>query len=46
VDAKFKVGPAPPPQDARQRAIRGLRRRGLPGDDRAADVIESFLGSS
>jgi transcriptional regulator len=46
VDAKFKVGPAPPPQDARQRAIRGLRRRGLPGDDHAADVIESFLGSS
>ena len=45
-DAKFKVGPAAPPQDARQRVIRGLRRRSLPGDDRAADVIESSLGSS
>lgn len=45
-DAKFKVGPAAPPEDARQRVIRGLRARSLPGDHRAADVIESFLDSS
>ncbi|MBV9354995.1 MAG: FMN-binding negative transcriptional regulator [Chloroflexi bacterium] len=38
--AKFKAGPAPPPADVRQRVIDGLRGRGLPGDARAADVIE------
>ncbi len=38
--AKFKAGPAPPPADVRQQVIDGLRRRDLPGDARAADVIE------
>ena len=41
--AKFKLGPAAPPEDARQRVIRGLRTRAWPGDARAADVIESAL---
>ena len=38
--AKFKLGPAAPPADARQRVVRGLRQRNEPGDARAADVIE------
>jgi transcriptional regulator len=41
--AKFKVGPAVP--DARKREVAGrIRARGLPGDGRAADVIEASLG--
>jgi hypothetical protein len=40
--AKFKVGPAVPEARKRQVASR-LRARGLPGDRRAADVIESYL---
>ena len=36
---KFKAGPAVPPLDARQRVVDGLRQRGWPGDDRAANVI-------
>jgi transcriptional regulator len=40
--AKFKVGPAVP--DARKRQVaRRIRARGLPGDARAADVIEASL---
>ena len=39
--AKFKVGPAVPP-DRKEVAAR-LRDRDLPGDRRAADVIESYL---
>jgi len=42
--AKFKVGPASPPADAKQRTIRGLRERREPGDARAANVIEESLG--
>lgn len=41
--AKFKVGPAAPPEDAKRRVARGLRERDEPGDARAADVIESYL---
>lgn len=40
--AKFKVGPAGPPEEKR-RVIEGLRRRGAPGDARAADVIAETL---
>ncbi|HSR26255.1 MAG TPA: FMN-binding negative transcriptional regulator [Candidatus Eisenbacteria bacterium] len=40
--AKFKVGPAVP--DARKREVaRRIRVRGMPGDARAADVIEASL---
>jgi predicted FMN-binding regulatory protein PaiB len=40
--AKFKVGPAVP--DEKKREIAGrLRSRGLPGDERAAGVMESYL---
>jgi transcriptional regulator len=41
--AKFKVGPAVPPERKRDVARR-IRARGLPGDARAADVIEASLG--
>jgi transcriptional regulator len=41
--AKFKVGPASPPIDARERTVRGLRERNWPGDGRAADVIEATI---
>ena len=41
--AKFKVGPAGPPEDVKERVIRGLRARGEPGDARAADLIEASL---
>jgi len=41
--AKFKAGPAAPPEDARERVIAGLRARDAPGDARAADVIERYL---
>lgn len=41
--AKFKVGPAGPPVDAKERVIRGLRDRDEPGDARAADVIEASI---
>ena len=40
--AKFKVGPAVPDQKKREIAGR-LRARGLPGDERAAEVIEAYL---
>ena len=43
--AKFKVGPAGPPELKRRIAER-LRERGEPNDARAADVIESYLPSS
>lgn len=42
--AKFKVGPASPPDDARQRVVAGLRRRNGQGDARAADVIQAAIG--
>src|SRR5438874_2926522 len=38
--AKFKAGPAPPPEGAQQRVANRLRERDAPGDIRAADVIE------
>jgi predicted FMN-binding regulatory protein PaiB len=41
--AKFKVGPAAPPEDARARVVRGLRERNWPGDGRAADIIEQAI---
>jgi transcriptional regulator len=41
--AKFKEGPAAPPEDARERVIAGLRARAEPGDARAADVIQDAL---
>ena len=41
--AKFKVGPATPPDDAREKTVRGLRERNWPGDARAADVIQAAL---
>jgi transcriptional regulator len=41
--AKFKLGPAPPPEDAKRTVVRRLRERGEPNDARAADVIESYL---
>jgi predicted FMN-binding regulatory protein PaiB len=40
--AKFKVGPAGPPELKRSVAAK-LRERAEPGDARAADVIESYL---
>ena len=40
--AKFKVGPAAP-EPIKRNVARQLRERGLPGDERAADVIESYL---
>jgi transcriptional regulator len=43
--AKFKVGAAPPPADARARVVAGLRRRRQPGDARAAEVIEAWLAT-
>ena len=42
-DAKFKVGPAGPPE-VRRGVIAGLRARNEPLDQRAADVIEAGLG--
>ncbi len=41
--AKFKVGPASPPADARQRTAAGLRARNAPGDARAAEAIEAAI---
>ncbi|MGI9149619.1 MAG: FMN-binding negative transcriptional regulator [Chloroflexota bacterium] len=41
--AKFKVGPAAPPDDARERVAAGLRARDDPGDLRAAAIIEAAL---
>lgn len=41
-DAKFKVGPAAPPEGKR-RVAAGLRARNEPGDARAAGVIEASL---
>lgn len=41
--AKFKVGPASPPEDARRLTVEGLRRRNWPGDARAADVIQAAM---
>jgi transcriptional regulator len=41
--AKFKVGPAAPPADARERTAQALRARNDPGDQRAADVIQSAI---
>ena len=43
--AKFKVGPAGPVEVKREVVLR-LRERDLPGDERAADVIERYLGIS
>ena len=40
--AKFKVGPAGPPE-LKRRVAQHIRERGDPNDARAADVIESFL---
>jgi transcriptional regulator len=42
--AKFKVGPAPPPEDVKRRVAGRLRGRAGPGDLRAAEVIERELG--
>ena len=44
--AKFKVGPAAPPEDARERTVRGLRERNWPGDARAADIIEAAISTA
>jgi transcriptional regulator len=44
--AKFKVGPAAPPADARERVAAGLRARNDPGDARAADIIEAAARAS
>lgn len=41
--AKFKVGPAGPDDD-KAKVVEGLRRRGEPGDARAADVVAARLG--
>jgi transcriptional regulator len=41
--AKFKEGPAAPPDDARERVVQGLRERGGAGDARAADVIQDAI---
>jgi predicted FMN-binding regulatory protein PaiB len=41
--AKFKIGPAAPPDDARQRVVAGLRARNLPDDARAADIIQAAI---
>ena len=43
--AKFKVGPGAS-DDAKRRVAAGLRARGEPGDERAADVIEERLRRS
>ena len=43
--AKLKVGPAGP-EASKRSVIRGLRERNLPGDRRAADVIEQSLARS
>jgi predicted FMN-binding regulatory protein PaiB len=43
LQSKFKVGPAAPPEDARERVARGLRLRNEPGDARAAEVIEAAI---
>ena len=40
--AKFKVGPAGPP-DLKRHVAAKLRERGEPNDARAADVIEAYL---
>ena len=40
--AKFKVGPAAP-IEIKRNVVQQLRERGEPGDQRAADVIESYL---
>lgn len=42
-DAKFKVGPAAPPE-VKRRVVAGLRARDEPGDARAADVIAATIG--
>ena len=41
--AKFKTGPAGS-DEIKRRVAQGLRERSDPGDARAADVIESYLG--
>jgi predicted FMN-binding regulatory protein PaiB len=41
--AKFKVGPAAPPADARARVVAGLRARSQPDDERAARIIEAAI---
>jgi transcriptional regulator len=41
--AKFKAGPAGPPE-LKRRVAAHLRQRAEPGDARAADVIESYIG--
>src|SRR5712692_8205992 len=41
--AKFKVGPASPPDDACRRVVTGLRARNDPGDAHAAQVIEAAI---
>jgi transcriptional regulator len=41
-EAKFKVGPAAPPE-VQRRVVAGLRARGEPGDARAADVIAEAI---
>ncbi|HLZ32133.1 MAG TPA: FMN-binding negative transcriptional regulator [Chloroflexota bacterium] len=43
LQAKFKVGPAAPPDDARERTVAGLRARNEPGDLRAARIIEAAI---
>jgi transcriptional regulator len=43
LQSKFKVGPAAPPDDARERVAAGLRARNEPGDARAAEVIEAAI---
>ena len=42
IDAKFKVGPAAP-DEVKRNVAEQLRRRGEPGDARAADVIAATL---
>jgi transcriptional regulator len=41
-EAKFKVGPASP-VEVKQRVVDGLRQRGEPGDERAAEIIAATL---
>ena len=41
-EAKFKVGPAAPPE-VKRRVVAGLRARNEPGDARAADVIAEAI---
>lgn len=43
--AKFKTGPAGP-EAVKRSVVAGLRQRDLPGDRRAADVIEQYLPRS